>query len=171
MPEAAVLIFSENVPVRLHRTCLIVRGVREGRLHFASGQNDSAIADLDKAVTLKPDDYVNYFRRGEVLYAMGQHERALADFTKAIELSPSPETYGMRAYYHRQLGQYERAIADYNKRIELLPDCAYCYYDRGLAYEKSGDKQRAIADYRKALGLKDSYQPPRAALERLGEAP
>ena len=138
---------------------------------FASGQNDSALADLNKAVALKPDDYVNYFRRGEVLYAMGQHERALADFTKAIELSPSAETYGMRAYYHRQLGQYERAIADYNKRIELLPDCAYCYFDRGLAYEKSGDKKRAIADYRKALALKDSYRPPRAALERLGEVP
>jgi len=142
-----------------------------GLAFFASGQNDSALADLDKAVTLKPDDYVNYFRRGEVLYAMGQHERALADFTKAIELDPTAETYGMRAYYYRQLGQYERAIADYDKRIELLLDCAYCYYDRGLAYEKVGDKQRAIADYRKAITLKDSYQPPRAALERLGEVP
>jgi tetratricopeptide (TPR) repeat protein len=61
-----------------------------------SGQNDSAIADLDKAVALKPDDIVNYFRRGEIFYAMGQPERALADFTKAIELSATPETYGMR---------------------------------------------------------------------------
>jgi tetratricopeptide (TPR) repeat protein len=113
---------------------------------------------------------MNYFRRGEARYAAGQPELALADFTKAIELTPTAETYGMRAYYYRQLGQYERAIADYDKVIALQPNCESCYFNRGLTYEKNGDKQRAIADYRKALALKDSYQAPRAALERLGEA-
>jgi hypothetical protein len=53
----------------------------------------------------------------------------------------------------------------------VLPNCEYCYFERGLTYEKAGDKQRAIADYRKAITLKDSYRAPRAALERLGEAP
>jgi tetratricopeptide (TPR) repeat protein len=142
-----------------------------GLSFFVLGQNDRAIADLDKAVALKPDAIVNYFRRGEVLFAVGQHEPALADFTKAIELDPTAETYGMRAYHYRQLGQNERAIADDDKRIELLPDCASCYFDRGLSYEKIGDRQRAIADYRKAIALRDSYQAARAALERLGEAP
>ena len=43
---------------------------------------------------------------------------------------------------------------------------------RGLGMTRAvGDKQRAIADYRKAITLKDSYQAPRAALERLEEAP
>jgi tetratricopeptide (TPR) repeat protein len=141
-----------------------------GLAFLTAGQNDRALSDLDKAVALKPDDFVNYFRRGEARYAAGQPELALADFTKAIELTPTAETYGMRAYYYRQLGQYERAIADYDKVIALQPNCESCYFNRGLTYEKNGDKQRAIADYRKALALKDSYQAPRAALERLGEA-
>ena len=166
--DEAIADFNKAVDLDLNDVAAIRY---RGLAFFASGQNGSAIADLDKAVALKPDDIVNYLRRGEVLFTIGQQERAMADFTKAIELSPTSETYGMRAYYYRQLGQYEHAIADYDKMIELLPKCESCYFNRGVAYEKAGDKQRAIADFRQALTLKESYQPARAALERLGEAP
>ena len=115
---------------------------------------DSAIADFDQAIKLKPDALA-YFNRGNAYYDKGQHDRAIADYDQAIRLKPKfAPAYDNRGAAYNNKGDYDRAIADYDQAIKLKPDDAYAYNSRGLAYSKKGLLDRAIADYDQAIRLK-----------------
>src|SRR6266571_1962720 len=52
------------------------------------GQVSEALADLNRAIRLRPADAWAISSRGQVLGKMGRYEEALADLDRAIELDP-----------------------------------------------------------------------------------
>ena len=82
-----------------------------------------AIADLNKAIELEPDNPTIYHNRAYIYLNTDQLYEAIADESKAIELDAS---YAL-AYYNRgivyyNIGEIDLAIADLNKAIELSDD-------------------------------------------------
>jgi len=104
---------------------LTVRGI--GYTHLQ--QWDKALADLNRAVSLKPwridaqQEYYLLLNRGLVFFATNQLDAALADFDRTVQLFPKDsQPYRNRGKVYVQLGQFKAAAADYLKSLELEPD-------------------------------------------------
>ena len=91
-----------------------------GDAYFASGDYERAIADLSKAITLKPQDVNGYIRRGIAYEKKGDHEHAIADFSTVIRLEPMYATaYTMRGGAYEMAGDKRRAIADFRSALAI----------------------------------------------------
>ena len=121
-----------------------------------------ALADLNRAIQIKPDYAWAYGRRAYFNNNGGLSvlDQALADYAKSIQLNPNdPEVYKNRAeLYSMTIDDYPKAIADYTQAIKLNPNDASYYGDRGEIYRKmaaSGkvDYSLAIADFTQAIKL------------------
>ena len=121
-------------------------------------QQQRKIQDYDKAIRLKPDDYLAYFSRGIAYTKIGQYQNAIKDYNMSIHLKPDyAEAYINRGNIYGQHGQYQLAISDFNKVIVLNSDHIKAYNNRGLAYSELGQYQNAIEDFTKAINLKPDY--------------
>lgn len=83
---------------------------------------DAAMADLDKAIELKPGDAGSYVDKGTIFTRKENYEAAIEQFSKAIELNPN---YAL-AFYSRgtvkeKLGKTQDALVDYQKSADLDP--------------------------------------------------
>ncbi|GHT09750.1 hypothetical protein FACS1894170_00860 [Planctomycetales bacterium] len=128
------------------------------------------LADLNKAIQLKPDYAEPYAARATVRHNAANDESgekraelyrlALADADEAVRLAPNLSTaWCIRAIIHSDgFNDYEAAIADYTKAIDMVPPNVRRYYsiyyaDRGDQYAKKGDWQKACDDYAEAIRL------------------
>lgn len=113
-----------------------------------------AIADLDRAIQLEPQNPEAYLNRGAVRQMGGNMQGALSDYTQAIKLKPSYIiAYRNRAEIYFRTTKYKEAISDYSKLIELNPGDAGAYYGRGLATAATGNKNKAVQDLKKAAEI------------------
>ena len=129
--------------------------LRWGSRKYELGLYQSAIADYDKAIQLKPNNDLAYYGRGMAKDDLGQHFAAIADYDTAIRLKPDfAYAYQGRGIAKNNLGQHFAAIADYDTAIRLKPDYANAYYNRGNAKARLGQHFSAISDYDTAIRLK-----------------
>ena len=93
-----------------------------GALNAALRLNQEALADLDRAVAIKPTAYA-HFERGRVKFAMRNIAGARADFDQAVALNPRfASAYFARGLIHHVAGQYAQARADYQQSLEINPN-------------------------------------------------
>ncbi|MEN6467687.1 MAG: tetratricopeptide repeat protein [Smithella sp.] len=136
--------------------------INRGSAYIILGQYQLAIADINQAMRLKPDDaYYLYYNRANAYSALGLYQRAIEDYNEALRQKPDDildgSAYRSRGNAYAMLGQYQLAIEDYSKAIQLRPDHAVAYYSRGTAYSKLSHHQSAIEDYNEAIRLKPDY--------------
>ncbi|MCC8115232.1 MAG: tetratricopeptide repeat protein [Bacteroidales bacterium] len=148
-------------------------------LDFITVKNyDAAIADLDRAAELTPDQPVIYLLRAQARYhqrpeptdgnkMLGMPEAmpsnlalVLRDLDKALELSPrSAVAWFDKGNILFELGDFTSAIAAYNQAIALEPEMGEAFYNRGYVHLKLGNQRAGIADLSKAgeLGIVSAY--------------
>lgn len=142
---------------------------------------DAAIADIQRALELTPDQPVAYLISAQAKYRNRPHEdaetgnpangngldprqvqlkSALSDLDRVVELAPRMAV----AWYNKgnvlfELGDFTSAIAAYGKAIELEPGMGQAYYNRGYVYLKLGNQSAGVADLSKAgeLGIIPAY--------------
>jgi tetratricopeptide (TPR) repeat protein len=132
---------------------------RRGAALFDRGDYDGAIAALDRAVSLNPNDEYSLYERGLTWLARPDYNRALADFNAVLKLQPN--TWGAldeRGNAYRGKGSYDLAISDYNDAIRLYPNGAAIYFDRGQAHALKRESGQAIADFDRALELQPNVE-------------
>ncbi|GHU02660.1 hypothetical protein FACS1894147_05020 [Spirochaetia bacterium] len=130
---------------------------------------DKAIAELDKALRIAPDDAELYKRRGDVhkdivFHSDGEIEKAecrlaVEDYSAAIKLNPNDtEAYRERGWIYYFTGDDQKALADYNHLISINPDTNSAYRWRGEVYSGQNKLQAAMDDFDKAISIdkKDS---------------
>ena len=88
-----------------------------------NGTHDLALADLDAAIRITPDEADLYHARGTLLY---------------------DQYMGASAWIRKS--DLERAIADFSQMIRLEPTSGVGHYLRARAYATNGDRDRAVAD-------------------------
>jgi len=84
---------------------------------------DDALADLEHAAELNPDNYLVPSLRGDTFRATRLWDDAVGSYDRAIELSPDlPSLFSKRAEARFRAGRYEKAAADFTRALEGLPD-------------------------------------------------
>lgn len=128
----------------------------EGEDRFAD-----ALAALEQALSLLPEDELVYFYFGQVYHRLGQHVRALLYLDKTLELDPEETTaYYYRGYSRFKAEMYEDAIVDFQALLEREAGArgylgqAYTYM--GWSYYKLKQYDRAESAFRQAQALDDS---------------
>jgi tetratricopeptide (TPR) repeat protein len=119
-----------------------------GKTYHVLGKDDLALADLSKALRLRPGDVNSYLARGGVFYALGKYGEAIADYTEAIRLRPADSgTHYRRGMVRYNSGDYSGAIADFSEAIRCEPNHQGAYRYRSEAYARRGDSVRALGDH------------------------
>jgi tetratricopeptide (TPR) repeat protein/S1-C subfamily serine protease len=118
---------------------------------------EKALATLNKAIQLSPQNANLYSKRMVVLSNLRRHQEALSAINQAIALSPRAAFYYNRGTTYQALKDYPKAIADYTKAIAINPELANAYNNRGRTYSKLKEYPKAIADYTKAIAINPEY--------------
>ncbi len=80
-----------------------------------------AVADLDRAVRIRPDDGELYRARGDVFTLIGDDERAMRDYDDALQRggNQSYRTYFQRGVIYLNAGDYTRADQSFAQAVAL----------------------------------------------------
>src|SRR5882724_10886734 len=125
-----------------------------GRALFYLKQYDFALADLNEAIRIEPNDPIALTARGRLLALTNDRQAAIADFTRAIELEPaSVSPYLQRAAILLAVGESDRAIADTTDAINRHPNSAQAFWLRAKIHAKMQNADAAIADFTRAIAL------------------
>lgn len=117
-PEAAVEYITQAIALEPQDA---LNYSNRGRINFALGQQQEALADYSRAVELAPSAEL-YASRSVVNVAVGRDAAALSDLTDAIELAPTADNYLNRAAFFARKSITGDALHDISQVIELQPD-------------------------------------------------
>ena len=86
-------------------------------------QCEQGVAELQKAVSLAPNNAEVYFALAEVLNMAGRHAEALGPIQKAMRLNPHyPANYAYNlGWAYQETGQVEQALAAHKQRSTSTP--------------------------------------------------
>lgn len=138
-----------------------------GRIYYIMDDYGSALADLNKAVSLRPTIVDNYDMRSKIHYAKGDYEVSLRDLDTAIELQPTDSGIlknrqwccnnlmekGHRIFKTDKKG----AIEKYSLALRFDPDTAEVWYWRGVAYSNLRKYEESRQDVKRSIELNPAH--------------
>jgi tetratricopeptide (TPR) repeat protein len=148
-------------------TDLIKRGGKDAEAYYYyrsfawqdKGECDLAVADSEKALSLKRDAD-NISRAGVLMIdCRGDLERAIAIFSDGIKAWPKSSSLrlGRAVAYYKQ-ADFDKSLADFDQAARLNPSDPEIYHRRGYMWSEQEEWDKAIADYTKALGVKPNME-------------
>lgn len=130
---------------------------KNGAAQYQLKNYETAIENLDKAISLDSAYKEAYYLRALCKVQMDLTHEALQDFNRAISLDPEfKDAYFNRAYYiFMQQGKYQKAINDFNLILDRLEGnaLALALSNRGYCYLKLSQPDSALADITRSLEL------------------
>lgn len=168
--EDALALYSEALDSgRLPASYQVLALSLRSSLHDKAGRPVEAIADLDRALRVKPENPRALAQRGNIYLKQRRFGRAVEDYDAALVLDPAMvEAYYGRALAQSLLGEHRRAIEDYDRISSLDPNFSAAYFNRAAAYERLGERERAARDYAALYALEPDYPGLKARMQQLG---
>ncbi|MGH9447539.1 MAG: tetratricopeptide repeat protein, partial [Terriglobia bacterium] len=125
-----------------------------------------AVGDLEKAVSVNPDEALFHRELGEAMFQDGKPAGAGKQLDTALQLNPKDaEGYYWRAKLLASEGAKQRAIADLNASIELKPGYTEAYQELAQLYKETGQPEEAAKVL--AAGRRQGAARPNASGEGL----
>ena len=116
--------------------------------------SENQLPDVEKAITLAPEEETSYLLRGRIHEAMGNIDAAAADYQNVLELNPfNDEATLLVGQLLITQERLDEAITFFDEAIDLKPDFAKAYAERGRAKNLKGDKEGAFEDLKKSIEL------------------
>ncbi|MGW2469499.1 tetratricopeptide repeat protein [Streptomyces bauhiniae] len=114
----------------------------------------AALADLDRADALCPDDAEILGERGETYRLAGRYDEAMADFDRAVALDPE-DAYALacRAVCEHARGRTDEALADFDRALDLDPTYTWALVRRARLRRDREEWDAAFADLDRAVSL------------------
>lgn len=104
-----------------------------------------ALADLDRAVALAPDEQLLFTERANIHSMLGNPAAAAADLGIALAIAPAdPSLYLLRSAALRQLGRTDAALADAEQAIALDDNDPLAHYRRAVILMDAGRYDEAL---------------------------
>jgi tetratricopeptide (TPR) repeat protein len=122
-------------------------------------QHEQAMAEIERAIALSPNDADICRVRAEVLAFTGRPEEAIRAIEKAMRLNPhSPAIYlYILGRDYRLTGRYEEAIATLKKARTRDPDFLFTHVDLAGIYSELGREEEARAEAAEVLRINPHY--------------
>lgn len=128
-----------------------------GLCALQSGDNQTALGFLDRALAIRRDVASVFNHRGVALRRLGQDERALSDFTRVIALDPrAADAHYNRANALRELGRFRDALDDYRRAAALAPGRADVLNNLGGCLKELNLHEEALACFDRLLAIDSS---------------
>ena len=125
----------------------------------AKGEYVSAIALLDRLISLCPDNAAYYNNRGLMYFRNNQIIEAFCDLSLALEINPNLDSaYNNRANCHAAQGDLAEAIADYDLALDLNPANLRAWINQGIAFRELGMYDLALENFDLTLIIGDSLR-------------
>ena len=151
--EGALAVFSEalpSLPDGAKASVLVIIAQTQARLE----RDDEAIANLEKALALAPDNVDALRLMSRRLTVLGRSEEAQQYLARLPEdLRADPEILLREGVDLYNQNDFEGAVEKLTAAIEGEPEWADAYYYRGLARMAASQNEAAAADFRKLLEL------------------
>jgi serine/threonine protein kinase/Flp pilus assembly protein TadD len=126
--------------------------VNQGRVRVLRGQLPQGIADLERAVALKPDQSQGHANLSFGYEKRGDLNKAIAHLDRAIALAPSAGLYLRRARIRLERGDPAAASDDFDRALRLeRPDSALAARVRAEQHLAAGHFAEAIREFDRAL--------------------
>ena len=117
---------------------------QRGRLRRETGDLNAALADLDAAQKIAPEDYWIAYDRGRTLLALDKKRDALGEFKRAEKINPAIfVSYVYSAGIYDEINDRESALRDYETLVNLKPDYYFGLEMLGIHYMR--EKRYAAA--------------------------
>ena len=130
------------------------------------GQNDAALADYNRALSLQPELVSARQARAVLYFERGDLDGAIEDFTEVLRHDEhDAAVLKLRGIAHARRGDADAALADLKEVIRLTPTDAEAHFERGKLLEARGEVKQALHDYTEA-GRLDPTGPGRAPRRR-----
>lgn len=125
-----------------------------GAAYLATQRVDKALADLNKALTIRPAAEF-YVQRGMIYLIKRNFDAAKADLAQVIKLKPDfAPGYLMRGLVSYQADEYEEALTFFDSAVKRVPTYYQALYARGVAKKKTGDESGGEKDMKDARGMR-----------------
>ncbi len=126
----------------------------------AQGRADRAVAHLEKAIELEPDNARYYFDLGRIMIDLGQIADGIETIKKSFPIAAdNPEllfTAGNRLY---AAGARDEALAFYSRTLELRPENIDALNNLGNCYYGLGKYEDARLAYERLILMAPEYWP------------
>ncbi|MBM3202666.1 tetratricopeptide repeat protein, partial [Candidatus Woesearchaeota archaeon] len=130
----------------------------QGILAARQGSLREALALLDRALLIRPDQAEIHYNRGIVLDGMDRPQDALRSYEEATRLNPGfDEAWFNQGALLHNLGCFAEALAAYQQLSPAGCAMAELHNNRGVTLKNLDRFDEAIASYRRALGLRPDY--------------
>jgi Flp pilus assembly protein TadD len=150
-PAGASVTYSKLIESGIADAAIFV--LRAG-CYMKTGENEKALADLEKYLVYYPADKLALSMAGKAEYASGDNINALKYFSENLELHPNDsECYADRANSYFVSKSWEWAIKDYTMSLDLDPGNSDVWLNKGLSLLNSGKKDDACHDFRKSFSM------------------
>lgn len=128
------------------------------RMNLERKDTLSAIADIDKALSINKNAVNGYLLRADIAINRNKdYKQALADMDEAIKLQPKVPGYFInRAFIRYRLDDYFGAMSDYDYALQLDPTNFVAVYNRALLRMEVHDYNKAVDDLTQVLSMRPS---------------
>lgn len=137
------------------KTCPIDSAVphqKLGETYLELGRTQEALAELDKALALAPNNDEIHITKGVLLRQEGDWAPAADEFQKAIALNPANAlAYCNLGMVDINLGLKDQAVSEADQAIQLDPPFALAYVVLGIVDSNQKDYQKAREDFQNAV--------------------
>lgn len=117
-----------------------------GKIYGSYGRRVEAMAAFDRALAIKPEDYI-YLNRADVR-AKDDLAGRRADVDAVLRLNPTmPEALGARAKLQQQAGDRAGAIRTWSAALANAPSDPRLLTGRGIAHLEAGNSAAAEKDF------------------------
>lgn len=142
--EAAVADLDKAVAAAALPESIASARYYRGYAHFKLQHYEAALADLNEAQKLQPDNADVYFARGKTQQALENYEAALRDFDEFAKRAPSDARgQASRGSVLEAMGRSTEALSAFESAVRLEPSNAYAVSERDRLREQQDEDDKS----------------------------
>ena len=138
-------------PLVMEQSATADMRTHHGLVLHALGRDNEALADFERALTLKPENPMTLLYRGNVLLALGRCAEALESYERLIGRVPNyGEGWFRRGAALWRLDRSEAALASFDRALQFDPAHFEALFNRGTVLLNLERYDEAFAAYEEA---------------------
>ena len=118
---------------------------------------NSAIEDLNKAISLRPNFMLAYFCRANIRFKLLDYIKNNGDQSTTAIIESSKEKNKKNAVEKQSIFEIELMMRDYDKVNDLNPDFSFAYFNKANILCTQKDFNSAISNYSKCIEIDHEF--------------